>query len=120
MVRRSSAGYCLIRSELFNRYTSHGLRRELEAQGTLITTGLKAALSILHDILYDVTVSQVDHGASGRGREQMVHSRNSEWIKMADAPSTGGMGRKEEDGIWKEAGHEGPGKLLRGVDLKST
>lgn len=50
----------------------------------------------------------------------MVHSRDSEWIKMAEAPSTGGMGRKEGDDIWKEAGHVGPGELLRGVDLKST
>lgn len=59
MVRRFFAGYCFIRSEMFNWYTSHGLMCELEAQATLITTGLQEALSILHDVLYDVTVFQV-------------------------------------------------------------
>lgn len=39
---------------------------------------------------------------------------------MAEAPNTGGMGRKEGDDIWKEAGHEGPGKLLRGNKIYLT
>lgn len=59
MVTRFFAGNCLIRSEMFNWYTSHGSRCELEAQATLITTVLQAALSILRDVLYDVTVFQV-------------------------------------------------------------
>lgn len=59
MVTKFFVGDCLIRSEMFNWYTSHGSRCELEAQATLITTGLQAALSILHDVLYDVTVFHV-------------------------------------------------------------
>lgn len=108
MVRRFFVGYFLIRSELSNWYVSHELRCEPEAQATLITSGLRAALSILHDGLYDVIVFHAQYVTQ--------RERGNGIFKQLEVDPNGWSTERRENGEGSRRWHSGGKQVVKGLE----